>query len=155
MALYYGYKADKSQDTYQVDGKYIAGSSFVDDDVADILEVMDPIPFGTLKMVLTNSLNEIDTSTPDGIEAFDGWAYPDGRLVSTVKFPFLKGVFPYATGYGESYVQLPDLRSFFKLGNTQSTAVSHVAGKNQLPAHTHNLNGNIVVSNTLFVWITT
>ena len=69
-------------------------------------------PIGLLKFMALPKLVEIDENSSD----FNGWTYPDGRLVSKTRFPMAYAMFKGMTSEETStQFRLPNLRDFIEL----------------------------------------
>ena len=69
-------------------------------------------PIGMLKFMAVPRLFDIDENSSD----FNGWTYPDGRLVSKTRFPAAYEAFKNISGEETStHFRLPDIRDFIEL----------------------------------------
>lgn len=105
---------------------------------------------GELKFVAWPRLKPIDTDniSPD----FDGWVYPDGRLLS--KSRFSKAYNYFLNSYGDetdTHFRIPDIHQFIKAPAYSSDANRLITQQNQtnvLKNHYHNIN-NVHFNQTL------
>ena len=95
-------------------------------------------PIGMLKFVALPRLAAIDENDP----GFNGWVYPDGRLVSKAKFPNAYSAFGGSFGEETStHFKIPDIRDFIELnpGLQTQNAIEKKPSNAGLRKHRHSI----------------